>query len=63
MLQVAEKELMIKTKKIEALEFYIQDLKRTGKVDDAEIALIESKVNEEQKKIEKAFNNTDNAEE
>ena len=63
MLQVAEKELMIKTKKIDALESYIEQLKCSGKVGDDDIALIQSKVNEEQKKIEKAFNNTDNVEE
>ena len=63
MLQVAEKELMIKTKKIEALETYIHELIKSGKVGDADLALIQSKVNEEENKIEKAFNNTDNAEE
>jgi len=47
MLQVAEKELMIKTKKIEALETYIEDLKMSGKATDQDIAFIQDKVKEE----------------
>ena len=63
MLQVAEKELMIKTTKIEALETFIEDLKMSGKATDQDIAFIQDKVKEEQSKIEKAFNKTENAEE
>lgn len=54
---------MIKSKRIEALEGYIAELKRTGKIADDDIAQIQAAVKEEEKKIENAFNNTDNAEE
>ena len=54
---------MIKSKRIEALEGYIAELKRTGKIADDDLALIQATVKEEEKKIENAFNETDNAEE
>lgn len=33
MLQIAEKEIIIKNKKIEALEYYIEEFQKTGKAD------------------------------
>jgi hypothetical protein len=37
MLQMAEKEIVLKDKKIEALEAYISELEKEGKADSSEI--------------------------
>lgn len=55
MLQMAEKEIIIKTKKIEALEAYIKEFQATGKADPTIIEQVQKRMEAEQKKIEKAM--------
>jgi hypothetical protein len=47
MLQMAEKEIILKTKQIDALEGYITDLQKSGKVDMGDIDLVRNLVNAE----------------
>ena len=57
MLAVAEKELALKNKKIETLEAYIAELRRTGKASDEDIERMERLVSEEQGRLARELNN------
>ena len=52
---MAEKEIILKTKKIKALEDYIEQIQKTGKVDTAELDKVKHKLDLEQKKLETAL--------
>ena len=55
MLQMAEKDIILKTKQIDALESYINGLQKDGKIDAGEFEAIKGVLAKEQKKIETAF--------
>ena len=55
MLQMAEKEIILKTKQIEALETYINGLQLDGKTDMGDLQKVRDLLAVEQKKIETAF--------
>ena len=55
---MAEKEIIIKNKKIEALETYIEELQKTGNLDPTQLEAVKKKIAEEQKKIEQSFSQT-----
>jgi len=57
MLAVAEKELALKNKKIETLEAYIAELRRTGKASDEDIERMERLVSEDQARLARELNN------
>ena len=63
MLQMAEKEIILKNKQIEALETYITSLKNDGKIESGEVEQVLNQLAKEKKKIETAFQQADEYEE
>ena len=57
MLEVAEKELALKDRKIQTLEAYIAELRRTGKASDQDIARMEELVNADQAMLARELTN------
>ena len=57
MLEVAEKELALKDRKIQTLEAYIAELRRTGKASDEDIERIQRLVNDDQARFATELNN------
>ena len=62
MLQMAEKEIILKSKQIEALETYISGLQKDGNVDMGDLQQVRDLLAIEQKKIETAFQQAENEE-
>ena len=52
---MAEKEIILKNKQIEALETYITNLKNEGKIESGEVDQVLNQLANEKKKIETAF--------